>query len=34
VKETFMPGEFLGFHSGAVEVSVLLGCGAASLGDW
>jgi len=26
--------EFLGFHSGAVEVSALLACGATSLGDW
>lgn len=26
--------EFLGFYTGAVEVLDLLGCGAASLGDW
>jgi hypothetical protein len=26
--------EFLGFCSGAVEVSVLLSCGRALLGDW
>jgi hypothetical protein len=34
MKETFMPVEFLGFHSGVVEVFVLLGSGAALLDDW
>jgi hypothetical protein len=34
VKDTFKSGEFLDFHSGAFEASVLLGCGAASLCDW
>jgi len=33
-KETFMPVEFPGFHSGVVEVFVLLGSGAALLDDW
>ena len=26
--------ECVGFHSNVAEISILLGCGAASLGDW